>query len=75
MVISMVISFGKQGTISPLRNNPLRKNVEIGQNERNFCVTQNLCACQKPYNIGWDRKNWQTFHLVVFSPYIILQMQ
>ena len=75
MVISMVISFGKQGTVSPLYNNPLRKKVTIGQNERNVCVTQNFYACQKPYNIGWDRKDWRTFHSVVFSPYIILQIR
>ena len=74
-VISIGISLGKQGTVSPLRNNPLRKKVTIGQNERNVCVTQNLYACQKPYNIGCDRKNSRTFQPVVYSPYIILQMR
>ena len=75
IVISIVISLGKQGTVSPLRSKPLRKKVTIGQNERNVCVTQNLNACQKPYNIGCERKNSRTFQLVVFSPYIILQMR
>ena len=55
-VISVVISLGNQGTVSPLRNKPLRKKVTTGQNERNVCVTQNLYACQKPYDIGCDRK-------------------
>ena len=53
-VISIVISLGKQGTVSLLRNKPLRKKVTIGQIERNVCVTQNLYACRKPYNIGCD---------------------
>ena len=74
-VISIVISLGKQGTVSPLRTKPLRKKVTIGQNERNDCVTQNLYACQKPDNIGWQRKNSRTFHLLFVSPYIILQMR
>ena len=74
-VISIVISLGKQGTVSPLRSKPLRKKVTIGQNERNVCVTQNLYACEKPYNIGCDRKKSRTFQPVVFSPYIILQMR
>ena len=74
-VISILISMGKQGTVSPLRNKPLRKNVTIGQNERNVCVTQKLSACQKPYDIGWDRKDSRTFQPVAFSPYIILQMR
>ena len=33
-VISIVISLGKQGTLSPLPNKRLRKKVTIGQNER-----------------------------------------
>ena len=74
-VISIVISWGKQGTVSPLRNKPLRKKVTIGRNERNVCVPQTLYACQKPYNIGCDRKKSRTFQPVVFSPYIILQMR
>ena len=74
-VMSIEISLGKQRTVSPLRNKPLRKKVTIGQNERNFCVTQNLYACQKPYNIGCERKNSRTFQPVVFSTYIILQMR
>ena len=74
-VIFIVISLGKQGTVSPLRNKTLRKKVTIGQNERNVCVTQNLYACQKPYNIGCDRKNSRTFQPGVLSPYIILQMR
>ena len=74
-VISIVISLGKQGTVSPLRNKPLRKKVTIGQNEQNVCVTQNLYACRKPYNIGCDRKNGRTFQRVFFPPYIILQMR
>ena len=72
-VICIVISLGKQGTVSPLRNKPLRKKVTIGQNEQNVCVTQNLYACQKLYNIGCERKNSRTFQPVVFSPYIILR--
>ena len=74
-VISIVISLGPQGTVSPLRNKPLRKKVTIGQNERNVCVMQNLYACQKPYNIRCERKKSRTFQPVVFSPYIILQMR
>ena len=74
-VISIVISLGKQGTVSPLRSKPLRQKVTIGQNEQNVCVTQNLYTCQKPYNIGCDRKKSRTFQPVVFSTYIILQMR
>ena len=74
-VIPIVISLGKQGFVSPLRNKPLRKKVTIGQNERNVCVTHNVYACQKPYNVGCDRKKSRTFQPVVFSPYIILQMR
>ena len=74
-VISIVISLGRQGTVSPPRNKSLRKKVMIGQNERNVCVAQKLYACQKPYNIGCDRKKSRTFQPVVFSPYIILQMR
>ena len=72
-VISIVISLGKQGTVSPLCTRPSRKKVTIGQNEQNVCVRQNFYACQKPYNIGSDRKNSWTFQPVIFSPYIILQ--
>ena len=61
IVIYIVISLGKQASLSPLRNKPLQKKVTIGQNERNVCVTQNLYACQKPYNIGCERKNSRTF--------------
>ena len=43
-VISIVTSLGKQGTVSPLRNKPLRKKVTIGQNERNVCVKQHSRA-------------------------------
>ena len=74
-VISIAISLGKQGTVSALHSKPLRKKVTIGQNERNVCVTQNLYACQKPSNIGCERKKNRTFQPVVFSPYIILQMR
>ena len=65
-VMSIAISLGKQGTVSPLRNKPLRKKVTIGQNERNICVTKRFYACQKLYNIGCERKNSQTFQPVVF---------
>ena len=74
-VISIVVNLGKQGTVSPLRNKPLRKKVTLGQNEQNVCVPQNLYTCQKPYNIKCERKNSRTFQPVVFSPYIILQMR
>ena len=65
-VISIVISLGKQGTVSPLRSKPLRKKVTMGENERNVCVTQNLYACQKAYNLGCDRKKSQKFQLLFF---------
>ena len=45
IVISIVISLGKQEIVSPLRNKPLRKKVTMGQNEQNVCVPQNLYAC------------------------------
>ena len=52
MVISIIISFGKQGTVSPLHNKPLRNNFTIGQNEPNVCLMQDLYACHRLYDMG-----------------------
>ena len=75
MVFSMVISFGKQGTVSRLCNNPLRNSVTIGKSERNNCVTQNLSACHKSCNMGRGVKHRRTFQSTAFSPYINLEMR
>ena len=75
IVISIVISLGKQGTVSPLRSKPLWKKATIAQKEPKVCEAENLYACQKPYNIGCGRKKSQTFQPFFFSPYIILQMR